>query len=306
VKHNIETKGKDVFIFDTFWTEAFRSLMPWVELFFRVITELGSDYFYVALIAIGFWAVDKRASIMTAFVLIVSVVSNYWLKITFRNPRPLSTNWLPGTHVSNYSLPSGHAQNSTTLWGWLGIKIKTWWMGVLSTVLIVLIGLSRVYIGVHWLGDVLLGWVVGLLLLIVLWRLEEPTQSVLSKYNPIMLYLGLALLGIVAMILTELLSPVTIVGLEDNFGANGGLIIGLGVGLALENRYVNFKISSKHGKKWRMALRIVIGLILVFVIMLGLAPILPTEVYWLRAIRYALGAIVVVFIWPFLFKKLDL
>jgi membrane-associated phospholipid phosphatase len=295
-----------MFLFDTFWTEALRWLMPWAGPFFRVITELGSDYFFVALIAIGFWAVDKRASAVTAFVLIVSVVSNYWLKITFRHPRPPSTNWLPGADASNYSLPSGHAQNSTTFWGWLGIKIKSWWMGVLSAGLIVLIGLSRIYIGVHWLGDVLSGWAVGLLLLIVLWRLEEPTRATLSKYNPNMLYLGLVVFGLVAMILTELLSPVTIVGSKDNFGANGGLIIGWSIGLALESRYVNFEVTPKNGEKWRLALRGIIGLILVFAIALGLSPMLPTDVYWLRAIRYALVAIVVAFFWPFLFEKLGL
>jgi len=295
-----------MFLFDTLWTEAFRSLMPWAGLFFRVITELGSDYFYVALIIIGFWAVDKRASTVTAFVLIASVVSNYWLKITFRHPRPPSTNWLPGADASNYSLPSGHAQNSTTFWGWLGIKIKTWWMGVLSAVLIVLIGLSRIYIGVHWLGDVLSGWAVGLFLLIVLWRLEEPTRATLSKYNPNMLYLGLVVFGLVAMILTEFLSPVTIVGSKDNFGANGGLIIGWSIGLVLERRYVNFEVTLKNGEKWRLALRGIIGLILVFVTMLGLSPMLPTDVYLLRAIRYALVAIVVAFVWPFLFEKLGL
>jgi len=295
-----------MFLFDTFWTEAFRSLMPWAELFFRVITELGSDYFYVALIIIGFWAVDKRASKLTAFVLIVSVVSNYWLKIIFRNPRPPSTNWLPRAHASNYSLPSGHAQNSMTLWGWLGIKIKIWWIGALSAALIVLIGLSRIYIGVHWLGDVLLGWAVGLLLLIMLWRLEQPARSILSKYNLNMLYFGFVVFGLVAMILTELLSPVTIVGLEDNFGANGGLIIGLGIGLALEGRYVNFEVAPKYREKRRAALRVIIGLILVFTIMLGLSPILPTDIYWLRATRYTLVAIVAAFVWPFLFKKLGL
>jgi membrane-associated phospholipid phosphatase len=277
--------------------------MPWAELFFRGITELGSDYFYMILIAVGFWTVNKRASILTAFVLAASSTSNYWLKITFKNPRPPATNWLPGVQASNYSLPSGHAQNSTTLWGWLGIKIKTWWMSILSTVLIVMIGLSRIYIGVHWLEDVLLGWAVGLLLLIVLWRLEKPARSVLSKYNPIMLYLGLALFGLAAMILTELLSAVTTVGLEGNFGANGGLIIGLGIGLALEKRYVNFKISPKQEKKWRTASKIIIGLILVSAITLGTAAILPTEIYWLQAIRYALATIVVVFVWPSLFNK---
>jgi len=277
--------------------------MPWAELFFRGITELGSDYIYMTLIAVGFWTVNKRASILTALVLAASSTSNYWLKITFKNPRPPATNWLPGVQASNYSLPSGHAQNSTALWGWLGIKIKTLWMSILSTVLIVLIGLSRIYIGVHWLEDVFMGWAVGLLLLIVLWRLEKPARSVLSKYNPIMLYLALALFGLAAMILTELLSPVTTAGLDSNFGTNGGLIIGLGVGLALEKRYVDFEIAPKQEKKWRTASKIIIGLILVSVITLGLAQILPTEVYWLRAIRYALATIVVVFFWPLLFNK---
>ena len=280
--------------------------MPWAELFFRGITELGSDYFYMILIAVGFWTVDKRASILTAFVLVASSTSNYWLKITFKNPRPPATNWLPGVRVSNYSLPSGHAQNSMTILGWLGIKIKTWWMRTLSVVLIGLIGLSRVYIGVHWLGDVVAGWAVGFLLLIVLWKLEEPIHSFLSKYNPNLQYLGLVIFGTVAMILTEFLSPVTAEGLEANFGSNGGLIIGLGIGLALEKRYVSFEITPKHGKKWRVALKVILGLVMVFAIAASLSPMLPGEVYWMCAIRYALITISVIFIWPFLFKKLGL
>lgn len=290
-------------LFDVYWTETFRVLMPWAETFFRVLTDLGSDYFYVALISIGYWTVNKRASILTTFVLVLSTVSNYWFKISLGYPRPPSTNWLPGVDASNYSLPSAHAQNSMAFWGWLGIKIRTWWMGIISTALILMVGLSRIYIGVHWLGDVLLGWAVGTLLLLALWKLEEPTRSILSKYNPNMLYLSLALFGLVAMILTELISPVTIVGLEDNFGAYGGLIVGLSIGLALENRYVNFETDSKNVGKWRIALRAIVGLFLVFAIMLGLSSILLTDLYWLRAIRYALAVIVAVFVWPFLFEK---
>jgi membrane-associated phospholipid phosphatase len=293
-------------LFNTFWTEAFRLLMPWAELFFRVVTELGSDYFFVVLIAIGFWAVDKQASILTTFVLTASVVSNYWLKITFRIPRPPATNWLPGVHASNYSLPSGHAQNSTTVWGWIAIKIKIWWMAVLSVALIGMIGLSRIYIGVHWLGDVIFGWAVGLLLLIILWKLEEPIRFALSKYNPDLLYFGLVIFGLAAMILTELLSPVTIEGLEANFGPNGGLMIGLGIGLILEKRYVNFKVTPKHDKKWRVVLRVIIGLIMVFAIAGILSRMLPKDVYWTCAIQYALVTIAVIFIWPFLFKKFRL
>jgi len=280
--------------------------MPWTELFFRGVTELGSDYFYVVLIAIGFWAMDKRASIMTALVLVASSTSNYWLKITFRIPRPPVTNWLSGVHVSNYSLPSGHAQNSITIWGWLAIKLKTWRMSVLSIALIVLIGLSRIYLGVHWLGDVLSGWAIGLVLLIVLWKLEEPTHSALSKWNPNLPYFGLVIFGLGGMMLTEFLSPLKAGGLEANFGPNGGFIAGLGIGLALEKKHVDFEITPKHGEKWRVALRVIIGLVLVFAIAIILSPVLPKHVYWMCATQYALITITVVFIWPFLFKKLGL
>lgn len=295
-----------MFLFDVYWTDALRLLMPGSELFFKVVTIMGSDYFYITLIAIDYWIINKRASILTTYVLIISVVSNYWLKIIIRHPRPPVTNWLPEVDAVNYSLPSGHSQSSAVFWGWLGVKIKTWWMGFLSASLIVLVGLSRIYIGVHWLGDVVIGWAVGLLLLFLLLRLEVPARSFLMKYKPILLYFGLIVFGLISMIITEFFSPVRIVGLEDNFGANGGLIIGLGIGLALENKYVNFEPSYKHVEKWRVAVRVIIGLILVFTIMIVLSPILPSDVYWLRSIRYALVTIFVLFLWPLIFNKLGL
>jgi membrane-associated phospholipid phosphatase len=279
--------------------------MPWAELFFRGVTVLGSEYFYVVLIAIWFWAVDKREAMLAVFVLIVSVVSSYWLKIIFKNPRPPVTNWLSGVHAPNYSLPSAHAQNSMVMWGWMGLKSRRWWMGVLSVTLIGLVGLSRVYIGVHWLGDVVAGWAVGILILIAMWKLEEPTRSFLSKYNPNLQYLGVVIFGLGALILTETLSPLTAVGLAANFGPSGGLIIGLGIGLALEKRYVNFEIAPKQ-EKWRTALRVIFGLIIVFAVAASLSLMLPEEVYWMGAIQYALVTISVIFIWPLLFKKLGL
>ena len=279
--------------------------MPWAAPFFSAVSMLGSAYFYVTLVAIGYWTLDKRASRRVALLLLASSYSNYWLKVSLRNPRPPPSNWLLGTKASNYSLPSGHAQTSTTIWGWLGLKSGKTWMRGFSLVLMLLIGLSRIYIGVHWLGDVLLGWAVGAVLLLVASRLEDWASSVTSRYGADTLYLGLIVLGIASMALTETLFPVNLAGMGDNFGSNGGFMIGLGVGLILERRFVNFEVPEP-GDRRRGALRVVLGLALVMVVMFGLSPVLPSEVYWLQAARYALSVVTALFIWLYVFTRLNL
>lgn len=286
--------------FDFIWTELLRELMPWAGPFFLYITELGGSNIYLAIVLIGFWAVKKRETIVFALLVIFSGMLNYWLKGAFMNPRPPETDWIEGATAAGYSLPSGHAQSATVFYGWLGIKIKTWWMAIVSLALIILIGLSRVYIGVHWMGDVLLGWTVGAILIFLVWRFQKPMESYLTNYSRDLLYLLLVVFGIVVTVLTELIIQVP----DDNFGANGGLLIGLAIGLWLEGRYVNFTTESSDNL--RLAFRVVIGIVLVFLVMNGLSLFLPSEIYWLRMIRYAIVAIVGAFVWPAIFQRANL
>jgi membrane-associated phospholipid phosphatase len=291
--------------FNAFWTEALRGSMPWAAPFFSAVTLLGSANFYVALIAIGYWTWDKGSSRRAALLLLASSYANYWLKVSLRNPRPPTSNWLPGTEASNYSFPSGHAQSSTTVWGWISLKGRMAWIWGLSMAIILLVGLSRVYIGVHWMGDILLGWSVGAVLLMAALRLEDWASSFSSRYGADTIYLGLVVLGLVSMVLTEILLPVNLAGMEDNFGSNGGFMVGLGIGFLLEKRYVNFEVPES-GDRRRVVLRVVIGLTLVMMVMFGLSPLLPSEVYWLRAARYALSVITALFLWPYVFTRLNL
>jgi len=84
-----------MFLFDTFWTEAFRSLMPWAELFFRVITELGSDYFYVALIAIGFAKPEGGTGGFARYIAICPPDWKYGVSIEEQPGAPLPKKQLP-------------------------------------------------------------------------------------------------------------------------------------------------------------------------------------------------------------------
>jgi membrane-associated phospholipid phosphatase len=289
--------------FDPELTNVFRDALPGFGPFFMVITELGSETFYVALILIGFWAFKKKESVTTAYILLISVVMNYWIKLGIANERPPESYRYEGIEATNYSTPSGHSQNSATLFGWFTAKMKTWWILVISITLTFLIGLSRIYLGVHYLEDVLLGWTIGILTVVFLVVAEKPLTSFFSQIKEDYLYLLLFLFGFIATLVSTYILPLPP---SDNFGSLGGLIMGLAIALPLEKRYVNFSVEALGDRKWRLALRIILGLILVLGVMLGLSPFLPTSEVWLRAVRYMLVVVIGVFLWPLIFTKLKL
>ncbi len=289
-------------LFDPGIIDVLREVLPGLGDFFLLVTQIGSELFYVVLLLIGYWVFNKRESIIMTYVLIVSILSNYWLKVIIAAERPPTSYWFPGTDPPNYSNPSGHAQFSASLYGWFAVRIKTWWMALLAVVLTFLIGFSRIYLGVHYLGDVLIGWGVGILIVIGFYYLEKPAREFFSRYKFEHLLLSVFFIGLLMTLVAALLPPPP----NDNFGALGGLTMGLALGLALENKFVGFSVEAPNGQKWRLVLRVVIGLVLVIGVMIGLAPILPSENLLLRTVRYFLTAITGIFAWPVIFKKINL
>jgi membrane-associated phospholipid phosphatase len=288
-------------LFEIIWTEILRSALPWASEFFLAVTELGGSNAYLLILVIGFWAVNKRETIILGLIYLFSGAVNFWLKGTFANPRPSVSDWLPGATASGYSLPSGHAQSSTVVYGWLGVKLKKWWTAVAFITVIFLVGISRVYLGVHWLGDVLAGWAVGLLIVLVFWRFEAPISRYLSRYSRDVLYLSFLLLGVVATVITELVFTAP----GDDFGATGGLIVGFAIGLWLEGRYVNFTTEAQNGQRWRLVLRVILGIVVVLVFMYGLPIFLPSGTLF-RLIRYAVVGFIGSFLWPLIFTRIGL
>jgi membrane-associated phospholipid phosphatase len=289
-------------LFDPGIIDVLRDALPGLGDFFLLVTQIGSELFYVVLLLVGYWAFNKRESIILTYVLIVSILSNYWLKVIIAAERPPTSYWFPGTDPPNYSTPSGHSQFSASLYGWFAVRIKTWWMALLAVVLTFLIGFSRIYLGVHYLGDVLIGWGVGILIVIAFYYLEKPAREFFSQYKFEHLLLSVFIIGLLMTVIAALLPPPP----NDNFGALGGLTMGLALGLVLENKFVRFSVEAPNGQKWRLVLRVVIGLVLVIGVMIGLSPILPSEDLLLRTVRYFLTAITGIFVWPVIFKKINL
>jgi undecaprenyl-diphosphatase len=96
---------------------------------------------------------------------------NYLFKELFARARPALWNYI--VHAVHYSFPSGHAMVSTVVYGYIGYvlaqEFPQWREQILAATvaLILAIGFSRLYLGVHWPTDVLVGYAAGLLWLIV-------------------------------------------------------------------------------------------------------------------------------------------
>ncbi|MDF2618429.1 MAG: phosphoesterase PA-phosphatase related protein [Xanthobacteraceae bacterium] len=143
----------------------------WLEIMMMDITALGSTTVLalITLMVTGLLVVDRKRS-AALFVLAATASGgalSYLLKLGFERPRPDLVAHM--VDVSTLSFPSGHAMGAAVTYLTLGAlivrteakrRIKAYVIGVAVT-LTLIIGLSRIYLGVHWPTDVLAGWCAG-------------------------------------------------------------------------------------------------------------------------------------------------
>lgn len=139
----------------------------------RGITFLCSEIFMISL-AIILLVIVKNKGISLRLVLNMAgaALLNKIVKVIFARPRPVGINLV---EESGYSFPSGHSMISFAFYGYVVYLIYTkvqnkcikWISITILTVLIPLIGLSRVYLGVHYISDVIGGFVLGLIYLML-------------------------------------------------------------------------------------------------------------------------------------------
>lgn len=134
------------------------------------ISFLGSHVFLgVSMIAIILFLLrtNKKSAFLFSFILTSGIGLNFLLKLFFERPRP---ELMPLVYEPSYSFPSGHAMNSFIFYAAVSffifrhLKMKTLaWVHIgASALLVALIGLSRIYLGVHYPSDVIAGYAAGL------------------------------------------------------------------------------------------------------------------------------------------------
>lgn len=139
---------------------------------FALLTRLGDVAFLVVLLSVLYWLVDRETAATVIAYALVGLTVTFALKEAFALPRPPAPVRTVPVDSGSYGFPSGHALSSTVVYGGLLLareRIRDLKVAVPVAVLVILVGLSRVVIGVHYLGDILAGFAIGVALLGTLW-----------------------------------------------------------------------------------------------------------------------------------------
>ena len=186
-----------------------------------------------------------------------------------------------------YSFPSGHASMSLALYGSLGMEVRKRWMTFLCVTMVVLIGVSRFVVGVHFPTDVLAGWGVGLLSLGFAALLEKKVEKEWLRY---------------VILLVTMLPGVFFCNSRDYFSALG-MAIGVAIAVPCEAKYIQFQDTRNV---WAMILRALGGMAIFYALDTVLK--LPFSREWLnsgellpnlvRTLRYAVLLIVLLGVYP--------
>lgn len=303
-----------------------QSLGPALQSFMSIITELGGQIFYILFMPVIYWCVDAWAGLRIGVMLLSSAAFNSFFKVLLKGPRPywISDKIVPGGHESSFGIPSGHTMNSTAVWGQSALETKKRKASLAASVMVLLIAVSRLVLGVHFLSDVLLGLLLGILLLLVFNRVQKPIGVWLDRQslkNQILLafFSSLFIIGLSAIVIA--LSScwqmpadwAARAGEVDPLSPEGALTTaGLWFGMLGGFAWLRARrgvIQSRFGN-WQRIARYLVGIAGVVVLYAGLGSLFPDDPGLIGAVlryfRYFLIGIWIACLSPLLFEKLKI
>ena len=298
----------------------------------RFLSFLGDEEFYLVVMPAIYWCYDSRIGVKVGLLLMLSNGVNAFFKFLFHAPRPfwLSDNVTPMVTETSFGVPSGHAQNAASVWGFFATVTKKTWIRVLFVCLILLIGVSRLYLGVHFLLDVLAGWLIGLLLLWLFNKNFDRIQARVLHWSKVKQWFGaIAVSGIMILIpgLIKLINinweikPEYLLNIQSHlpdfelnpFSLDGvisaaAVVFGIFAGLILVHKII--PLGKVKADIVQIFFRFIIGTAGALAIWMGLKLVFPDDIAVvseiLRFIRYGLLGLWVSAGAPFIFLKTGL
>ncbi len=301
---------------NTFYFEWEVSLIEWLQSWMGTVgiaiasafTMLGEDLVCVAIVGFLYWCWDKELGKYVGLNLLFAVTLSGMVKNIVLRRRPYFDNesiqclkpvdskadiyFIP---AQGYSFPSIHATKAVTMYTSLGLHTKKKvWMVLLGIILPLLIGISRVALGVHYPTDVIAGWLIGAIIIFFVPFLKEKIK------NRWVFYAILVLATVPGWFFCK----------SADYYTGFGFLTGFILATEFEERFVKFE-TTRNVLRW--ILRLLIGVGLYFVVNTLLKMPFSSEfldsgttlAYAVRAMRYFVITFVIIGAYPLLFRLGD-
>ncbi len=273
---------------------------PFLDVFFSVFTALGEEFVIAAIIAVIYICFSKRIGEQALVTVMTASCVTTGIKSAVRRLRPFVSGTVDKVNVDNIvvstadldpdmSFPSGHATATSSFFTTLAIRIRKPLAIALSALFVLLVMLSRLYLGVHYPSDVLTGLAIGVACAF-LWNL------VYAKWYNARLY--------VYLVIALLTVPLLFIGrtATHSMFQISAITLATAAGLLIEDKFIRFEDT----KNWlhRLFRLIVIGVV-------ALIPFVPMQFLlpdnnWFDFLKYFVTLFLAMTAAPYLFVKLKI
>ncbi len=258
--------------------------------FFSFVTNAGDELFFIAIAVVLYWCIDKRFGFKLINVYLVGQVGIEGIKALVARPRPYTYEGVVSVteKTSGFSFPSGHSYSISNLSTQVCNQYRKNYLFIVGGILSILVAFSRLYLGQHFISDVVVGLALGVGFAFGLSALFELLGD--KEEYVILGILPIAIIVLIVMASTNSLdSAGNVLKVIGAYGA-------ISIGYFIEKKYLN--VSVKCEKWWQQIIKLVIGLAIVLIFKEGLKLILPQEIpllyqllrYFLVGIGASLGA----------------
>ena len=232
-----------------------------------VFTVMGEGLFFLCILCLLFWCVDKKLAYRICFIYILAGLAVQTLKITLRIKRPFvrntSLNPIAAAKktATGYSFPSGHTQNATSLFITFSHLCSKKVYKVLCLIPIVLVMFSRMYLGVHTPYDVLASFLISAVITIVVNYLFDNYSLHSTHKTWIFFIFFTAILSVTSysLYVNATVSNIAVGNMEDIFKSCGASL-GFLIGWFIEINKINF--NEKAASLPFQILKYILGIVL--------------------------------------------
>jgi len=199
-----------------------------------------------------FWCINKKIGYVIGIVFFLSALIVQGMKATFRVDRPWVTDPTFTTvegvvsAATGYAFPSGHTQSAAAFLVPLGVMTKKKILKIIFFSLAMLVAFSRMYLGVHYLSDVLVSLII--VVVIVALAVKFVAQAPENKKRDIITSMIIMAFAIAIIILSAVLyhsGTTTAAQIRDSIIA-AGAGIGFAVGMYIERTYIKFSVKAQN------------------------------------------------------------